>query len=69
MSVTDAVEQGLVVAEVKTVTKEMDKAEADSNIVSTREVAYTIQSVIDPVTGNFKSYLCTGKCLNIFVTP
>ena len=54
---TDAVEKGLVVAEVKTVTKEMDKAEADSTIMSAREVAYTIQSVIDPNTGQSKAYL------------
>lgn len=49
--ITEAIERGLVIADVDTTTKELDEAEVDNKIMSAREVNYTITAVIHPVTG------------------
>ena len=50
MLITDAIIQGLVVADVKSTSVETDSVE-ESRILADRQTVYTLKSVIDPRSG------------------
>ena len=56
MQITQAIEQGLIIADIRTKQEETQAAEPDSKILSQREVTCTITSVRHPITGKCIGY-------------
>ncbi len=50
MLITEAISQGLIVADVRSTSVETETAE-ESRILADRQTVYTLKSVIDPRTG------------------
>ncbi len=60
MLITDAISEGLIVADVRSTQIETDKAD-ENKILADRQTVYTLKSVVDPRTGTLISVSEVGE--------
>ncbi len=67
MLITDAISEGLIVADVRSTQIETDKAD-ENKILADRQTVYTLKSVVDPRTGTLISVSEVGEIYPFYMT-
>ncbi len=66
MLITDAISEGLIVADVRSTQVETDKAD-ENKILADRQTVYTLKSVVDPRSGTLISVAEVDQLLPSFI--